>query len=261
MWHFRQSWCHRLGLAGVLVLAGALSAAPDPVEELRQVLRSEAATAEQREKTLKGLIDRLRGMGDLRRALMLSEWKETVPRPPAIAEADAAARAQIAQRFVKQVEAVVADLEFKDDQERKRKATARLAVANMIAEMGPNVAGLKAEEIGGFTRTLAKSMKKLAEDARAGQKAASQAVRWEALRALGRINADPDIAVPELKSALKDPDLGARRVAADSLGQMVRVVDYLRKPGRKEMRVHAGPRDVVAVASRVVDASREGLGD
>src|SRR5262245_7974110 len=251
MWHFRQSWCHRLGLAGVLVLAGALSAAPDPVEELRQVLRSEAATAEQREKALKGLIDRLRGMGDLRRALMLSEWKET----------DAAARAQIAQRFVKQVEDVVADLEFKDDQERKRKATARLAVANMIAEMGPNVAGLKAEEIGGFTRTLAKSMKKLAEDARAGQKAASQAVRWEALRALGSINADPDIAVPELKSALKDPDLGARRVAADSLGQMVRVVDYLRKPGRKEMRVHAGPRDVVAVASRVVDASREGLGD
>src|SRR5207248_1392936 len=99
----------------------------------------------------------------------------------------------------------------------------RLAVANLIAEMGPTVQALEATERGGFARSLTGLVIALARDP-------ALAVRQEALRALGTINADPDRAAPVLGNALKtEENVEARRMAADSLRRLVRVATNLNK--------------------------------
>src|SRR5207302_3395984 len=114
-----------------------------------------------------------------------------------------AARKEIGTRFKAMLERVA---EYGD-------ATSRLGVANMIAELGPNVRSLRLNikedptdpvVRGGFTRTLVPLVVKLAREARDDKAKRSLAVRQEALRALGSINADPKEAVPVLQEALTD---------------------------------------------------------
>src|SRR5262245_4083357 len=140
----------------------------------------------------------------------------------------------------------------------------------MIAELGPNVRSLRLNfkedpkdpaVRGGYTRTLTPLVIKLARDARDSKEKRSLAVRQEALRALGSINADAREAVPVLQEALSDPDVGPRRVAADAMVQMVKIVDHLRKRTKSDTGVYAEKPDVVQTASFVLAASRAGLKD
>src|SRR5438034_1827666 len=93
-----------------------------------------------------------------------------------------AARNEIGTRFKAALERVV----------EQGDATSRLAVANMIAELGPNVRSLRLDfkenpkdpfVRGGFTRTLTPLVIKLAREARDNKEKRSLAVRQEALRA------------------------------------------------------------------------------
>src|SRR5262249_30750260 len=137
--------------------------------------------------------------------LALSEWKDDPTKDVGLQKIEIAARNEIGKRFKEALERVA----------ESGDATSRLAAANMIAELGPNVRSLRLNfkedpkdplVRGGFTRTLTPLVIKLARDARDSKEKRSLAVRQEALRALGSINADAREAVPVLQEALSDPD-------------------------------------------------------
>src|SRR5437016_2191631 len=103
---------------------------PDPVEELRLVLPGQLGDATNnealllREKTLTERAKALRTLADLRRALALTEWKDTGPKSK-LQEIDYRIRGEIGQRLMDGLQAV-AD---------KGDATSRLAAANLVGEI------------------------------------------------------------------------------------------------------------------------------
>jgi HEAT repeat protein len=264
----RHSWHFPLGLTLLAVLAGVGRAAPaDPVEDLKQILRSEdmrpvpPQILAHRKEALNKIIERLQTPGELRRALAITEWKDDpLTKDPALLQIEMAARNEIGARFKAALERVA---EHGD-------STSRLAVANVIAELGPNVRSLRLKPKedptdpavrGGFTRTLAPLVMKLARDARDDKAKRSLAVRQEALRALGGINADPKLVVPVLQEALGDAEVGPRRIAADALVQMVKIAGHLQKRTPSETGVYVNRKEVIETASFVLAASRTGLKD
>jgi HEAT repeat protein len=144
----------------------------------------------------------------------------------------------------------------------------RLAVASMFSEMGPKVQAVEPGETGGFARSQAPLIEKLVRDARDDPAKRSLAVRQEALRALGSINADPKYAfvVAEAfddakeQAAFGPNRIGPQRVAADALGQMVRGASLLQKTrseSQTEVRISAD--QLLAIAEKAVQASAAGL--
>src|SRR5581483_8330483 len=129
-----------------------------------------------------------------------------------------------------------------------------LALANMIAEMGPTVQPLNPLDTYGFARLLTPTLLTLAQDKDLG-------VRQEALRALGNINAKPHDVVAVFVRTLKSDVLGPRRIAADGLGQLVRVVSHLQRRGRTETGVEANRGDVFDAVEETVQAVGIGLLD
>ena len=201
-------------------------AAGDPVEELRRAIsvRREDTTgktldliAKYRQATLQELIDKLRTIGDLRRALTLREWRDDPALDVKLQDQNAAMRAQIGRRLESALKTVA-------DKPGPENATSRLAVANLIAELGPEVADLNEKDRAGFARTLTPILVKLADDPDLG-------VKQEALRALGTINAVPSQAAAIYRKVLGDKSeaAGPRRIAADGLGQLMRVILTLEK--------------------------------
>src|SRR5439155_22912204 len=128
-----------LSLTGLALLCGiSVAAPPDPVDDLKQLLRSAVREAtrpilEHREQSLKKILERLQTAGELRRALALTEWKDDLTKDVALLNLEIAARKEIGTRFKAMLERVA---EYGD-------ATSRLGVANMIAELGPNVRSLR----------------------------------------------------------------------------------------------------------------------
>jgi HEAT repeat protein len=127
-----------------------------------------------------------------------------------------------------------------------------LAVANLIAEMGPKK--LKAldpaKDTGGFARSLAPIVVNLVRDP-------DLEVSWEALRALGTINADPAIAVPEFKKVL-EKDTGSsvsHRLAADGLKRLLLVGVHLNKGWQTQTEdVRVSPKELLDLSRQVVSA-------
>src|SRR5437667_8797120 len=166
-----------VGLA--LLLAGSFCLAapfpPDPVDELRSELRSslddlryrfpelarslqgadpekEVATLNRkRESILMDRIAALRTIPEMRRALLLNEWR-LVERRDEMAVVDRKVRRALAERFEKQIRQVL----------QHGKVTEQLAVINTIAEVGPTA--LAPEDKAGIGRDfgaeLAELMKK-----------------------------------------------------------------------------------------------------
>src|SRR5712692_9405417 len=83
-----RMWCAVDGLFLLLLCLGGLGngrgfraqAVPgDAVEHLRQVLQGMTDDASVREQKLRECIETLRGVGDLRRAFLLAEWRDRAP--------------------------------------------------------------------------------------------------------------------------------------------------------------------------------------
>src|SRR5262249_48310376 len=107
MRYCRTNWCsltRGAGLAALLVtLAAALTASadrfpPDPVEDLRQALKSTLREPAVRERAITKKAEALRTLSDLRRALTLQEWKDDDP-DQKIADVDLPVRKKVADRF------------------------------------------------------------------------------------------------------------------------------------------------------------------
>src|SRR5262249_19054104 len=100
------------GLTMVLAVlprpAAAQTYSDDPILVLRQVLDQETSKPyEDREKAVLNVIQRLRRIGDLARALQLQEWKTEVL-DAELAAVDTKLRGEVAKRFEKAVSAIFA---------------------------------------------------------------------------------------------------------------------------------------------------------
>jgi len=232
---------------------GSAAVGNDPVEDLRQALPRDDVpnpTPEMikfRRDTLQKKIDALLEVSELRRALALNEWRDDPLRPAVnlnIRAIDAEMRRQVAGRLTKKLEEAA----------KNPDPSARLALANLVAEMGPTIRGLDGDARG-FAHNLAPLVITLAGDRDIG-------VRQEALRALGAINGKPPEIAKVLAQVLqKDPAVGPRRVAADSLGQLVKLAAHLQKPGPTAANVKATLPDVLEAAEMVIRTAPVTLGD
>lgn len=256
MTHRATSWVGFASrfLATTLLVAIAVSraeAAPaDPVEDLRLALQSEFGeptplVLEFRRANLQKKVDALKTIGELRRALSLKEWEDPsrVVVNKAVREIDTQMRTLVAARLTKGIQDAVA----------KGDANARLAVANLIAELGPTIRGAKNERHG-YARSLVPEVLTLAKDA-------DPRVRLEALRALGSIFPRPEDAVPVFEKNLKGDNVRFKRLAATSLAQLVRVVSHLASPGRGATGVEATRDEVLETARAVIPACAAGMTD
>ncbi|HEX3314978.1 MAG TPA: HEAT repeat domain-containing protein [Gemmataceae bacterium] len=249
-----------IGLAGlaILLLASApVVRADDPVDNLRIILgdrsQGDAAGIERldfRRAKVKEAIDQMKTIGQLRRALVLDEWKVDPKRviSPELRDLDNEMRSIVGNRLTKALKKAA----------EKGDANARLAVANTIAEMGPTIRPLNPndpKERFGYARTLLPIVVHLTRDDDLG-------VRQEALRALSNINADPKDAAEVFRGTLqKDPQIGPRRLAADGLEQMVKVVNFLQRRGQAGSGVDATREDLLRVVLAVGPVAAVALED
>jgi HEAT repeat protein len=235
----------RLGFLalGLLLLAGTVALAQDdPVDELQSALairledltNPTEAVVNFRREYLQKKINNLHTIGQLRRALALEDWKPM----------DTGMRKLVAERFTNAIQRVI----------QKGEPTARMAAANLIAEIGPTIRAVDPADRAGFTRSLTKQVIELAKDP-------VPEVQQEALRALGNINARPRDAFPVLVDSVEHAKLGSRRQAAAAFGQMVRVVGFLQKRGRTAAGIESTRPEVIEVAEAAAAGASYGLAD
>ncbi|HWY86199.1 MAG TPA: hypothetical protein VNX28_05725, partial [Gemmataceae bacterium] len=257
-----------------LMLSPALVRA-DPVDDLRNALLMDKKelknpsldVVEFRKSNLRQKVDQLKTTGNLWGALALKEWKDLERSPDvSIRAIDLEMRNQVANRLTKAIEDVI----------KNGDANSRLAAANSIAERGPTIRALSTLKEGviepadrasvlrtraGFLRTLTPLVIELTEDNDLG-------VRQEVLRALSNIFPKPQDAAPVFKRAL-DRDgqrnsLALKRLAAEGLGQLMRVANHLRpeKRGLSESTgVFSTTEDVLDAVAAALDNNSSGLHD
>src|SRR5262249_51444604 len=101
--------------------ASAQSSPADPVEELRQVLKTNTRDPNTRQRRSKVMIEALHSLGDLRRALVLREWRDE-DLETRVAAVDLSNRAVVARRFEQGARDIL----------RHGDTTSRLVVLNML---------------------------------------------------------------------------------------------------------------------------------
>jgi HEAT repeat protein len=217
----------------------------DPVDKLRQALASQSGqednpdALEYREKKLEEAVTSLKTPADLRKALGLTDWKDTdTTANPNVAKIDRAARTKVGQKLEKVLQAMV-DKDF----------SSRIAVAVMLGEIGVSIRALDPADKNGIGRTYSPLLMAMME------KKYEPLVRQEAARALGKVNPDPTKAVPALKELLASPLVDDQRAAAEALGSMVNTVFQVYRPGKNVSGVEAFAKDVVGVSTEVVPAA------
>lgn len=220
----------------------------DPVEDLRQALKvavrdpmKNPDELEYRQRSLTKKAEAIQSIGDLRRALQLQEWRDE-DRDTKVADVDKPIRALVAEKFEKAVRDVL----------QHGNPVGQMAAANLLGELGISVRGAGMNK-GGAARPLGEDVAKLldAKDSR---------VREAAARALGKINPDPDVAVPALGRVLAKDDLGQRRAAAAGLGNLVQNVAQIAK-GKSVTGVEASRPELVKAATAVIPAAARGVDD
>jgi HEAT repeat protein len=169
----------------------------DPVEELRWILAAPFADSAKRARAVKERIKALEGLGDLRRALVLREWRDE-DQDQRIAVADRPNRLALARRF----QMAVRDVLVQGDD------VSRLAVLNMLAEMGTTTRGLGTRH--GIARGFGPDLVELG-------KQGETAIWAAALRTLGQIDPEPEVALSAFGGFLSSEDAGQRLAAADGL--------------------------------------------
>ena len=128
-------------LAAVIVRPAFAQPAQDDVDQLRLILRTPFGDPAARDSAIKGTLARLRGLGDLRRALLLPEWRNAAP-SGAEAQVDVLNRALLADRFLADIRAVL----------QRADAVTAGVVVDMISEMSTTLR--KQGEITSFMRPL-----------------------------------------------------------------------------------------------------------
>jgi HEAT repeat protein len=203
-----------------LCVAPASAQRTDAVEELRRALEANSPDDEralderflqQRERLLLGQINALRSPWDLSRALFLDEWKIT-SRNAGLRAQEVSLRGAVGRRFLDSVRGQLRD--------PATFAGVRLALANLLDEIGPRVRALSAsEDCAGLTGAFAVELVRLLEDA-------DPEVRMAACRALGKIQGNPAAAAAALAGVLQHGrSLPDKLAALDGLTHLLRSAD------------------------------------
>jgi HEAT repeat protein len=194
-------------------------------------------------------IAELRGVGDMRRAVMLNEWLDQ-DQELAIATIDRTLRDGLLQRLLQTLR----------DTMKSGDATARLAAATMIGEIGISIRGATGNvglpDPGGFSRSMAPDLANLVEND------PDPAVRSAAAQALASINPPPQVAAGALRSLLNNRDPVLRRAASSSLmNLMQRIIQLNPVRGKNILGVEASPAEIVQTGRAVVPVAAIGITD
>jgi HEAT repeat protein len=214
---------------------------PDPVDELRQALKSSARMLSGRETLLTRHVDAIKAPGDIRRALLLQDWQ-------AEQSADLVERRlrqRLAERFREAVRHTL----------QSGGTTDRLAALSLLADMGASIRTLSDEDRKGITRALAPDLVALIKQGDTPQS------RETAARTLGLIFPDPQVAVPALASLLESRSLPDRRAAAVGLAGLTRVATQLVTRSDSASGARAEPSDLVQTGQAVVPVASQYLSD
>jgi HEAT repeat protein len=213
----------------------------DVVEELRRALKAPARDLAARDASLQKRVEALRTINDLRRALLLLEWRDEDPED-GIAAVDRPHRAMVARRFALAVREVL----------ERGDGTSRLAVLHVLAEMGSRVRDVGARTA--LTRGLGPEVARLTrqEDPR---------VRETAARALGWMLPDPAAACPALGELLQAREASDRLAAADGLLNLLRMTSQLVARSRGTTVPEVTRAEAISMACAVVPVAAGAMAD
>jgi HEAT repeat protein len=236
----RLSW-----LLGATLLCGAGVAlaqqTPDTVSALRQALKAPAHDPAARDHAIQQALEGLSGLGELRRALVLQEWRDE-DIDPQVAAIDRLHRAATQQRFEKAVREVCSHGD----------ATSQVAVADLLADVGITVRGVGTQDSLG--RVFSADLARLATQG-------TPPVREAAAHALGQIHPELTVAVPALASLLAAPTPAERQAAAGALAGMMQLAGQIASRARSSTGVAGSRADVAAVAEAVLPLAGRALSD
>jgi len=191
--------------AAALVLGPAPRAhsqAPaDPVEQLRQALSAPADDLLDRDRRTKACLGELRSLSELRKAVVLREWRHRHP-DAKLAAVDQENREALAERFRQATRQVLAG----------RDPASALAALEMLGETAASMRAVG--EPPALTRPLTADVARLVGEG-------EPAVRAAAAKALGLIEPDLAVALPMLALQMKSPDAAVRLDAMAALGQVL----------------------------------------
>jgi HEAT repeat protein len=215
----------------------------NPVEDLRQTLRTpvhDGTDLARRQRALAEGVQALRTVVELRDALRLADWRDQ-DLDEAVARVDRAARNAVAQRFEQGVAYL---LEHGD-------ARTRLAAANLLREIDEQEHGVNRQAAVGhdLAPVLASTLKR--DD---------PSLRQSAVLALGRVNADPQVALPALGALLHAPGVADRRAAAEGQLEWVRAMARSVKDGAGLSRLDA-PATIARTSCAVLPTACAALED
>jgi HEAT repeat protein len=255
----------RVTIIGLLLLGGiagwtgyAQAQLPnDPVDELSQALKVPVIDVGQntgelraREAILTRLINKLRTVSDLRRALVLDDWldkdQDINVRPEA--KLDQKIRSEVAARYIDAIRASLAS-----NQPLRQAAT-----ADLLSDLGIGLRGVPSQ--GGNFRAGLNSV--FGPDLARLLKNGNPRVEVSAARALGQINPDPKVAVPALATLLKSGTVEARRAACAGLGNLVKnMTPIVAGKAKGVSAVAISPDELVTMAAAVAPSVAVGLED
>jgi HEAT repeat protein len=243
------------------------------VDALKEALRASIVDPTNKEElqarrqALREAANQLKGVRDLRLALLLPEWRDE--RDPEMqrlaASIDRALGLGGALEFVplrpeeasplvdrsvhKEIEARFARIVL--DGLRSRDAEQQIAAATLLAETGAQIPSTRSRR--GFASTFAPELAKLLKDN-------NPAVVESAARALGRIFADPEVAGSALGSALQDGRGPEKRAAAAGLVSLIENTNQLAKT-EAIFGVKPSAADRLGAAQEATKAASRGLHD
>jgi len=212
---------------------------PDPVEEMRKTLKNVVRNYDLRKKELAREIGNLRTLGELRRALVLQEWRDD-DLDDQLLNIDQPARALVSRRFDEGMKAALL----------KGNTAVRLAAADMLADLGVTARAVGTRS--GIAQGFAPELITLTKEG-------NPLVRVAAAHALGEINPDPAIAVPALAALLNGPTPQERVAAADALTALVRVGSLLATKVKNSTGPEGSRADLVAITKLVIPVAAAGL--
>jgi len=229
--------------AAVLICwgASALAQPGDPVEALRQVLRSSNRDPGQRTQSVQAAVESIHGLAELRRAAALPDWRDE-DIDPLVAGVDRQQRLVLVQRFQQAVREGLA---------QPAPAT-QVTVCDMLADLGVTARGVGTQH--GLARDFGPDLMPLIAlgDAR---------VREAAARTLGKIDADPALAVPALAALLRAEDPRLRAAAASGLSDIIKTAADLASNTHSACGVTLDRAQLIDIGTALVPTAAPGLRD
>jgi hypothetical protein len=212
----------------------------DPVAELQKALKAVGQEPRQRESALKPPLEALRQVNDIRRALVLAEWRDE-DLDTEIASVDLSFRTMLAQRF----QAVVRE------GLRSGNAETRRWTLNLLLDGDTTLRDVLVKT--GVGRRLASDLGAFMD--------AVPELRCNAAAALARINLEPDVSVPIFSRLLASKDSSERLAGANGLLVLIHGVSHLAVKSRAVRQPRATQLDVIRTGRAAVLAAGHWLND